>query len=391
MKNLNVKKLLALLAAFALLMSALPALAQGDAPIPVTEIQKYGNLMLGISGSDVLAMGYEYGDVITATINGGEYEMPVCTNYSDVDNGSLVLRITINPSDGTDTAIMAINMGDLATTAGIATKAKIEEEPGYRWDLCEGVSEPVTVTIAMKEKGGYYDQWMIHQLVRTNERADYASLTDAEFANFRVVATTGMGENVLYRASSPVNPELNRNKYADDALKAAGVKTCVNLADTDEGMRAYEGWADSYYSTCSIISLNLGVDFSADDFKSGLAEGMRFIINNDGPYLVHCNEGKDRAGFASGLLECLMGATAEEAVKDYMTTYRNYYGVQEGTEQYDIVASSNIKKSLAAAFGVDDIYAEGVNLAEKAEGYLLGIGLSADEIASLKLRLSGNK
>ena len=40
-------------------------------------------------------------------------------------------------------------------------------------------------------------------------------------------------------------------------------------------------------------ALNLGVDFTAADFKSGLAEGLRFFAENEGPYLVHCTEGKE--------------------------------------------------------------------------------------------------
>ena len=30
-------------------------------------------------------------------------------------------------------------------------------------------------------------------------------------------------------------------------------------------------------------ALNLGVDFTAADFKSGLAEGLRFFAENEGP------------------------------------------------------------------------------------------------------------
>ena len=88
----------------------------------------------------------------------------------------------------------------------------------------------------MGEKGGYYDEWLIHQLVRTNNREDYKHLSDAEFANFRNVATTGMGKNALYRSSSPINDEIGRNTYADKAAEAAGVKTFMNLAN-DGGHR----------------------------------------------------------------------------------------------------------------------------------------------------------
>ena len=110
------------------------------------------------------------------------------------------------------------------------------------------------------------------------------------------------------------------------------------------------------------------------------------MSSNEGPYLVHCTEGKDRAGFVSALLSCLMGASYEEVLADYMVTYDNYYGIKPGTDKYQAIADSNIVKSLKLAFGVDDLTA--VNLAAEAEEYLQSIGLRSDEIAALKANLS---
>ena len=226
---------------------------------------------------------------------------------------------------------------------------------------------------------------MIHQLTRSEVREDYPDLTDEQYANFRNVATTGIGAYALYRSSSPVNPKINRNLEADAAVNAAGIRTVMNLADNEETMKGYEGYSESYYSALDVIALNLGVDFTADDFRAGLAEGFRFLASHDTPYLVHCTEGKDRAGFTSAVLECLMGASAEEVTADYMVTYANYYGVQPGTEQYDAIVRSNIAKSLATAFGVESIY--DADLAAEADAYLLEIGMTREEIDALKAKL----
>ena len=353
----------------------------------VTEIQKYGNMVLNVTGSDILNAGYTYGDVVTVTILGKAYDMPIGSNYADVDQGSMICCVVVRKDAETpeDYTLLAINMGDLATAVGVATKENIDQDPGYVWNLNEGVEEPVTVTIEMKEAGAYYDRWVMNQLVRSENREDYPDLTDEQFANFRAVTTKGMAEGRLYRSSSPVNPEIGRNTYADAATEAAGVKTVMNLADNAEVMRNYEGFAESYYSRQNILPLNLGVDFSAPDFAAGLANGFRFLAANEGPYLVHCNEGKDRAGFTSAILESLMGASAEEVVADYMVTYYNYYGVEPGTDQYDVISSANICKPLAATFGVETI--EGQDLAALAENWLLSIGMTGDEIAALKTAL----
>ena len=359
------KKIFSFFLMLCLLVSVLVSVTAEGTSATVTEIQKYGNLVLSMKGSKLLSQGYAYGDIVTVTLNGQELEMPVGSNYSDVDQGSMICRVVIKPDTNEDTIILAINMGDLATTTAIAEKEKIEADPGYVWHY--SVEEPVT-------------------LVRSENREDYPDLTDEAYANFRAVTTTGIGAGKLYRSSSPVNPEINRNHQADAAAEKAGVKTFVNLADAEETMKGYEGFADSYYSKQNYICLNLGVDFSSEEFRHGLAEGLRFIAKGEAPFLVHCTEGKDRAGFVSAVIEALMGASADEITADYMVTFFNYYGVQPGTEQYDIIASSNIQKSLAAAFGMESLSSG--NLQESCVSYLESIGLTADEIAGVQAKLA---
>ena len=351
-------------------------------PIQITttiyEIAKHGNLVLYMYGSDLYDKGFEHGDIVEIAIGEKKWDAPLCTSYSDVDNGEVVLRA----NGAKDGVVLAINMGDFATTAGIAKKTAIEEEPGYRWDYL--METPVEITITMKEEGGYREEWLIRQLVRTNERADYSHLSDEAFANFRVIETTGMGKGVLYRSSSPINPDLGRSTYADKAAENAGIITVVNLADSSN---TYSGTENTYYSTCNVAYVNLGTDFLSESTLRGVAEGMRFIINNNGPYLIHCNEGKDRAGFVSALLECLMGATIDEVIDDYMVTYYNYYGVEKGTEKYDVVVKNNLIKSLNEVFKVEDVYK--ADLAKEAEAYLIeDAGLTGDEVSALKGRLT---
>lgn len=343
----------------------------------VGEIAKHGNLKLDLLGSTLFEQGYEYGDVLNVTVAGKTYALPLCSNYSDVDTGMAVVRAV----SADEIVVIAYNMGDFATTEGIATKVTVDEDPGYRWDLF--VESPIEVEFTMNQKGGYRDQWLIRQLFGTVNREDYPHLSDAEFANFRAINTTGMGKNVLYRSSSPLNPEYGRNTYANNAMEEAGILTVINLADPYD---VYGNPEDIYYLSCQVDYINIGIDFLSENTKESLAGGIRFIINNDGPYLIHCNEGKDRAGFVSALLECLMGATLEEVIDDYMLTYYNYFGVEKGTEKYDAILENNLIKTLNTNFEIDDVYT--ADLAAEAEAYLTeGLGLSADEVAALKAKL----
>jgi len=42
------------------------------------------------------------------------------------------------------------------------------------------------------------------------------------------------------------------------------------------------------------VYLSLPASFTTKLFKDGLVKGLRFMLENDAPYLVHCQMGKDR-------------------------------------------------------------------------------------------------
>ena len=353
----------------------------------VNDIQKYGNLVLSITKSDMDSIGAEYGDVFTISLGDETLEAPYCTSYSDVDLGNLVLR-----NDG-DIMILAINMGDFASTYGIATKVTNPDKT-YEWVFEEGKKlEDVTLSLVLSGKGEYRDQYLIHQLSRTNDRNDYSS--DAVFANFREIKGGNLGSYALYRSSSPVNNEIGRAKYADKLAEESKINTVMNLADSSDAVEGYfkeEGFASPYYKSLyengQVIALNMGVSFKTREFQAALVEGLTFLSLNEGPYLVHCNEGKDRAGFTSALLSALMGLSYDEIAADYMTSYENYYHVEKGTEQYEAVKRSNIDSMLSFIAGVEADNLSSVDLSVKAEEFLLAIGMEKANIDTLKSKLS---
>ena len=353
----------------------------------VSDIQKYGNLVLSITKSDMDSINAEYGDVFTISFGDQVLQAPYCTSYSDVDLGNLVLR-----NDG-DVMILAINMGDFASTYGIATKVTNPDKT-YEWVFEEGKKlEDVTLTLVLSGKGEYRDQYLIHQLSRTNDRNDYSS--DAVFANFRGIKGGNLGSGALYRSSSPVNNEIGRAMYADKLAEENKINTVMNLADSSDAVEGYfkeEGFASPYYKSLyekgQVIALNMGVSFKTREFQAALVEGLTFLSNNEGPYLVHCNEGKDRAGFTSALLSALMGLSYDEIAADYMTSYENYYHVEKGTEQYEAVKRSNIDSMLSFIAGVEADNLSSVDLSAKAEEFLLAIGMEKANIDTLKSKLS---
>ena len=341
-----------------------------------TKIKKSGNVMLDTTFDELKANGIEVGDIVTVTVAEHSFELPVGTSYTDVDAGCMILRF-----DAEDNEIaLAINMGSFASETGIAEKETIEADPGYRWNM--NVTE---VGIVLKEKQGYRAEYDARNLTRTNARADYADLSDEDFANFRAVKVTGMRENVLYRGSSPIDPDLERNETVMRAMESAGIRTVINLADSEADMTAYAAFADSYYSRCSVLNVEMGYDFTSAEFGEKIKACVLFLIENDGPYLVHCKEGKDRTGMLCAILECFTGASVDEVKADYMATYRNFYHVGQGDETYGIVLRNNLVKTLCVLLGVEDL--ETADLREKAGSYLLSIGLTEQQLDALRAKL----
>lgn len=344
--------------------------------VEIANIKKSGNVMLDTTFDELKANGIEIGDIVTIKIADREYELPVGTSYSDVDSGCMIMRY--DPEDNDIT--LAINMGSFAQETGIGEKRTIEEDPGYEWD--QSVTE---ISLALKEKRGYLDEYNARNLERTNEREDYADLSDEDFANFRAVAVSGMKGNVLYRSSSPIDPDLGRNEYAMQAMEKAGIRSVIDLGDSTEGMREFDAFPGSYYSNCTIANIEMSYDFASAEFGEKVRDCMLFIIENDGPYLIHCKEGKDRTGILCAILECFVGASYNEVTADYMLTYRNFYHVEPDDATYAIILRNNLVKTLCTLFGTNDL--EAVDLQEQASSYLLSIGLGREQLDALAARL----
>ncbi len=347
---------------------------------------KHGNVETDCSSDKfVNELGFAWGDVVTVRFLEHKLKLPVVPTYSYVENGMPAV-IMKKSEDGKpcENISLAINMGNFGQTYGLLESKTDDKGEPYQ-KACGDVEFPVEVTFSLAEKEGYLAEYAMYDLNRTNNREDYKELTDAEFANFREVTVSGIKTKTLFRTSSPINPELGRSSYSSAALEQAGVNVIVNLADSKEEASGYEGFEGSYYSKQKVIYLNLGVDFTSNEFKAGLAKGLRFMAENKGVYAIHCTYGKDRAGFTTALLECLAGASCDEITADYMQSYVNYYGVQKGSDKYDAIAKINIINTLQTAFDVEDI--SNADLAKEAEEYIASIGLTNEEITKLKTNI----
>ena len=340
------------------------------------EIFAFGGVKLDVVADSFLTK-FDYGDVVTVMIAGYDtVDVPVVAGYGYVFPGEFFLYV----SEGLNYIKLEARYGKMAEVVGLGRDLKY----------------PIDVVVQMKEKGGYVDHLEnLKSLSIANYPGAYPDLSIEEFANFRMVRTTGMGEGVLYRSSSPIDPAIYRNAIADSLAKVAGVKTFVNLADELQYAEEYNGYAESYYAKQNVVYLNVEPAFANTPFKDGLVKGLRYMIEREGPYLVHCTYGMDRTGFTIAVLEALMGATADEIKADYATTHKNFYNVVDGkhveltTKQVELLQAIIVRlmQNSFKTAGVDISDFENADLASATEKYLFALGMEKSEIEALKSRL----
>ena len=319
---------------------------------------------------------FQMGDIVTVAINGYDtLDMPIVESAYDVPIAGFALVAL----KGYDYLILSVHYGHLSNILKITD-----------------VVVPIEVSISMKEKGGFLFGLEMRNVQNMDYYAEiYPDLSIEEFANFREVRTTGMGQNRLYRSSNPIDPGLGRNLYADSLAKNAGVTTFINLSDSEEYARSCQNFDSSYYSTQNIIFLDLPVYFYSQHFKDGIASGFRYMIEHDGPYLVHCTFGMDRTGFTIAVLEALMGATTEDIQADYAKTFSNYFNVVDrmhvalNEQQVDFFRAVVIRnlKAVYHTEGIEIPDTGTIDWAEPTEKYLEKLGMTQEEISALKDRL----
>ncbi len=353
----------------------------------ILSINKYGNINLKITPNEMRKKGFEEADMIYVEIGKSNIIMPIGTVYNDVDSGNPICTFKIDSKTNEEETVLAINSGNFASFMGIATINIVNNDKGFEVVYNEGFNEESKVIIKMNQKSGYKEEYELHKIInpRTNKREDYENLNDEEYANFRK-----LNSNLnIYRSSSPINPIINRNKEADKAILDNNIKTIINMADNESDMLNYDGYKETNYSKCKIIALNMGMLYSEKDFEDKLLLAFRFIINNEGPYLIHCREGKDRTGFLSAIIEALAGMNIDEIIDDYMITYYNFNKITKDDSNYLKISNSNILSSLKFAFNLNSIdELKNINLKDESIKYLKRIGLEDYEINSLKNRLN---
>lgn len=389
------KSILLVMAAAVLVSCSDSESGKGDVSTPeisgyIAEVNSYGQAVPDFTPQDMKDKGFDYADLLHVSI-GDDIRIdsiPFLTSFNEA--GCFEVTYVDYNALGTDYGFGLLN-ADFHLFVG----GKVGDK----------------VTMTLTEKGGYKEKYELLKSTYPVERR--ADETAEQYANFRMIATTGMGAGIIYRSSNPLNCAKNEGRYrvADSLAREKGINTEIDLSDTPAAIEKYiatDGYASTYcpqlYKDGNTMACGLSANVFGEVFKAKMAEMVRFMIARRPPYLIHCNEGKDRCGFVAMLLEAFMGADVTELRDDYMETMYNFYRVGKGSESYrmrqslaidrmiwvmcheevlDDLKATDWSKADVSTIGRDD-------LSEAARKYFKDGGVSDEELEQLRAILSSN-
>ncbi|MBO5527156.1 MAG: tyrosine-protein phosphatase, partial [Erysipelotrichaceae bacterium] len=280
------------------------------ADYPIEHEMEYGGVYIKIPIDDFNALGFSFGDSIDLTFDNGKKleDIPYYNGYY-VDAGEPLLI----GYPGYEYIKATINYGqDLWDEFSLKVPANVEG----LWKKAV-LEEHNTATITLHEKGKYLPIQEASDIHYFDERERYDS--DAMFANFRSMNLGKLKRDVIYRSASPCDNQHNRAPYVDALIQKAGVKTILDLADNEVKIEKYiarDNFASPYflslYENDQVIPIALNMNYLSDDFGMKIVQGFNLMAEKEGPYLIHCTEGKDRTGFVAMLIEALAKASYEE-------------------------------------------------------------------------------
>ena len=350
---------------------------------------EFGGVYIEIGIDDFNKLGFQYGDSVKVVFSNGYTleDVPYYNGYY-VDVGEALLIAY----PGYDYIKAAINYGqDLWEEGNLyAAPDTADSARGNGLFAQAKLDGHCTASVYLNEHGKYADIQAARDIHYYDEREKYPS--DEVFANFRNAAVGDLKENILYRAASPCDNQHNRASYVDALISKAQVRCILNLSDNDAKIEKYMAADDfdspyflALYESGNVIPLAMNMNFTSDEFTDKLVAGLTAMSEKEGPYLVHCTEGKDRTGFVCMLIEALAGASYEEIVDDYMVTYDNYYKISKGSDpaKYDVILDKNLVAMIRVVVGDDSVDITTADLSGYARDYLANAGMTDTQIDKL--------
>ena len=331
--------------------------AEGFEPVraTVTGTDQFEDIMLDLEQIDL-----EYGDSVDISFSGG-YEFKAVPYYPDFYGKK-------------DSAILTDHF-HVICVAGI----------GCSLNLDAGIKPGETATITLEQKGRYRAEFEAYNIRDARYRVD--DQTAEAFSNAREVAVGNIRPGRLHRGSSPFDQNFGRVGLMGSYIVAHDIRAILDLTDTPERLAASEGLPDHTAAMIAqgrVVACPISVDYMEPEAMHRIGEGLARLTELEGPWLIHCNLGRDRTGVICAVLEALCGATYDEIVQDYMFSYDQLHDIDMNPEslQYRLF-KLRIDELIAEIFGTEIEALPGIDLRQAASDYLMRCGMTEDQIDRL--------
>ena len=222
---------------------------------------------------------------------------------------------------------------------------------------------------------------------------------EMQAVNFREIRMGNIAPKTLYRCSHPIK-DGKQEKTVSLLASGTHIATVLNLCDTNPEIYKkafFAPWYNRLLGNGRVIALGMDFQHASVMFRKKLGEGLHFITNTEGPWLIHCHAGIDRTGFFSMVLEALMGATIGEIARDYLLSFNSIFepGIHREAGKSDLLVVMSLLSIMGNDAAMSDAAITGENITDEnvqaiAENYVRSaIKLSAGEVRLLKGKLAG--
>ncbi len=335
----------------------------------------FGDLLASFTTDDMLGKGFRYGDYLRIEVGGYELKSAV-----------LVESVVCSPCFS---YFVASNNG--GARISIFNGLMISAETGAE----------LTITYEGRFEG-YRHMAAIKTLVTDESR--YSSLED--YANFYEITGGDIAPGRIFRSYSMIQDSdvPSRSWYVDRFAEERGIGYMIMLSSSESKVQDAPEWFKSAYGQelvdsgrYSALQIRPADIFYNPDKVRTVFDAM---IDNDGPYLIYCDIGKDRTGAIAILLQGLCGASNDEIRDSYMRAFENLYLIEEGTEAYRAVQELTCDRLMYMVahpefadkpYLVDWAQADtsDIDMASAAVAFLKGtVGLTDEELSLLREKLT---
>ena len=126
-----------------------------------------------------------------------------------------------------------------------------------------------------------------------------------------------------------------------------------------------------------------GIDDNEGGYQDALAKEIKTFANPDNfPVYVHCSLGRDRTGTLCFLIQALLGVEEMDIYRDYELSMMSRLGKRP--EDNGKSAAYMVSMPFTALYKYIKNFQPKKTMQENAEAYMLSIGVTAQEIASIK-------